>query len=1751
LASAPITHEQTQSTLADLGNTENRATTSDEVRTQEFNRQIDGLELSTTVHPSEVAQLKQMVRDRAPAQDIFAALKTVQSGQSLFQESEREAPTPFKGEIITRGLINAKTLAARQAAARQGEAVQLLGRDKQTAADQDLIERHRRLQTIRSIGERLNEERAASQARDQEVEELSSDLKAFTQRNRYKRGLNGVISARAGVVQAHVDEITKNWKSNQKVHVVEQLDELPADIQRSIARDDMDEAYGFTRGDEVYLLTQNLPNLETATAALYHEALGHLGLHSLFREQMDSALERMYRGNAALRKEVDAWRASHKGYYRNDDIALAVEEVLAIRSEGGRLEAGLLSKIAAIVKAFARRMGINLKFSDNEIEAILAMAHDQVINGNIESSTQKGLRYMMMLWHGSPHDHNQFSTSKIGTGEGAQVFGWGLYFASIKDVAENYRDILSNRSRISAEELQQWAKDHRPTDLMSDPLFDSVSRQAVYIATGHSYLMHDLRNELLDDIRQLQKGRGNIVDRIFTPKSAQIRELDAAVKLLNDMEMYALAARPAGKLYNVAVKAIHDQFLDWFKPLSEQSAYVRDALKRAAFPEVIPYTVAANENGTFSVQFQGHDQGMLRPYPTRERAQQIVDKFNNEFQSDQHLLSGADIYHMMRKRLGSDRAASLALLDAGIRGNTYEDQFSRSKGSGTHNYVVFDDSDIEIVNKYMRPAAIDQRAQATIANVVSAGERFLGSREARSDSVLRKFVGAMNLTHLTRQYSKDMPEIAALQSAHANRKATASVLAHLFQSPNAAWEQLQRKQPKFAQIITEIMEATAWGGDPTRAWSEQTHLHDQPDAAALEQRVNEVNRKYNTLKQAGHHNVYDSLRKVNEVEQLAGMSVGVHQLASLDPELSQINGLDPMIAFRNDSSLHNPDAALAFWHKELAGQIQSVRAHIATIKGTTDTTQVKARMSPIESYLAQVDESLTTLKQAPYFHLGRTGDQTVSGSLRKLESTRQADPAAAEHVANQLAAAGFDGVRISRDLTNPSIFMRVDTQDQRVALERVMQRLQREGWLDQDVPIKGGQRSQGSLLTERTKAQFNQFITALEANPLFEPTEDMDDAQKEKLKSFKQHVISSAHETWLDLLPDNAQSRVLAHRKSVQGYSTDMMRNFAFRYQVGVHSLANLTSQPYINQAFEGMRSRVNDARHVDDPQHSSVDKLSTIYTELALREAQNAMHQKGQMDRALDQIRAATYNYFLAFSPSYGLTQLTQMPVLLWPELAKKHGFVKSAQIMARVTPLAFKVMRTAFQQGAKVSGVRAADAVITNEVLTNAGLDDATAKFLMNMIGRGIIDIGGAARELATFSGDQRVNPHFDKYMRYGASVGLYTETFTRLVAALSARELHKGTDQVEDYAEQVVRESMLEYSTWNVPRVLGKMGAFGKFTPLMTQFLSYNVQVVWKLYSEIHTAFANKAATATEKAEARKFLLAHATVMMTLAGTLGLPFATVLAGAIEKLVDAFDDDTPYDATAAYRNFLADMMGPDLAQMVARGLPRVGGNGFDLSQRIGEQSIIPFSEFMADRRKWKDAIEQQSIRSAGAPMSMIMNVLNGIDKVSDGNVLGGMADMVPIYLKGPTKAYQMYTDGKYKDGKGNVLPMTPGASAILSQVLGLNPAEKAEYSEAYGDAAARKGLLVRDASNLRKQLSDALIDGDIDTARDVLAKAEQFDRSNPAFAVLPSIESSIKQRARQRMLAATNQTPLGVSMKDLEGQRLTRYANIDYTMQ
>ncbi len=60
-----------------------------------------------------------------------------------------------------------------------------------------------------------------------------------------------------------------------------------------------------------------------------------------------------------------------------------------------------------------------------------------------EQDLPQGVKMQVDAWHGSPYQFDKFELSKIGTGEGAQAFGWGLYFTDLESIAKNYAEKLA------------------------------------------------------------------------------------------------------------------------------------------------------------------------------------------------------------------------------------------------------------------------------------------------------------------------------------------------------------------------------------------------------------------------------------------------------------------------------------------------------------------------------------------------------------------------------------------------------------------------------------------------------------------------------------------------------------------------------------------------------------------------------------------------------------------------------------------------------------------------------------------------------------------------------------------------------------------------------------------------------------------------------------------------------------------------------------------------------------------------------------------------------------------------------------------------------------------------------------------------------------------------------------------------------------------------------------------------------------
>jgi len=271
-------------------------------------------------------------------------------------------------------------------------------------------------------------------------------------------------------------------------------------------------------------------------------------------------------------------------------------------------------------------------------------------------------------YHGSPHIFDKFSLDKIGTGEGAQAYGWGLYFAGRKEIAEHYREALTSSG---SSHLRNMLEDSG----VSADLADTYIRYA----QGAAGKMNSFERfaAVINE-----KGSSDMQEEYRAGLRPQLDGLKAALQ------------KTQGRLYKVEIPD-DDEYLLWDKPLSEQPAKVKAALAKIGNS---PGDYEAAIKILTDDKAKASGRNLASGWHDQEIAKREMDlaRANSKTGAEYYREVGA--YHSDKATYGkkTDERASLTLLKAGIAGIKYLDGGSRSDGEGSYNYVVFDDSRVSI-----------------------------------------------------------------------------------------------------------------------------------------------------------------------------------------------------------------------------------------------------------------------------------------------------------------------------------------------------------------------------------------------------------------------------------------------------------------------------------------------------------------------------------------------------------------------------------------------------------------------------------------------------------------------------------------------------------------------------------------------------------------------------------------------------------------------------------------------------------------------------------------------------------------------------------------------------------------------------------------------------------------------------------------------------------------------------------------------
>ncbi|WP_300811626.1 hypothetical protein [uncultured Akkermansia sp.] len=292
--------------------------------------------------------------------------------------------------------------------------------------------------------------------------------------------------------------------------------------------------------------------------------------------------------------------------------------------------------------------------------------------------TEPGVTFSITALHASPHSFRKFDTAFMGKGEGAQAYGWGLYFAENPEVNRSY--------------MNQFAQDKTTWKFreVETGVIEVMQRSLV-----NSFLPKDALPEAKEDASDIAWSvLGDLVDA----SKGSMTVSDIAREVMEEIEINRKHAEeyPQEREKMVQLEGFLLSLLDHLDEIEVRTGMPSNYRVELNVEDYLDFM----EGGELLFWDKGYGSSTtsrIGDWLLDEGKEEAYSLFNDKDPENGYWMGGK-IYRSLEDALGSPREASEFLLRHGVRGIRYADGFSRWKAEEkqTYNYVIFDGNDIKI-----------------------------------------------------------------------------------------------------------------------------------------------------------------------------------------------------------------------------------------------------------------------------------------------------------------------------------------------------------------------------------------------------------------------------------------------------------------------------------------------------------------------------------------------------------------------------------------------------------------------------------------------------------------------------------------------------------------------------------------------------------------------------------------------------------------------------------------------------------------------------------------------------------------------------------------------------------------------------------------------------------------------------------------------------------------------------------------------
>lgn len=285
-------------------------------------------------------------------------------------------------------------------------------------------------------------------------------------------------------------------------------------------------------------------------------------------------------------------------------------------------------------------------------------------------------QYYQSAWHGSPHDFDEFDLGAIGTGEGNQVHGWGLYFAKDKKVSDLYRRELSLIHDVDKGTLFKVDVPDTKTMIDEQQSLNVLSKETKQNLNAAINALPEQEKEVFINEYTNSPLFNHFAKKEINELGNDFDRLDTEYNLLKDKYLDKYIEGDINTITQRAINRLAEKYNIDLKALKENHNSIKDIKNQLDTMWFNAFT----EYGMASKKYKEIYWG----------------KYKEDFSTllNDSGINGKDFYMALSKALGGTKQASEYLNKYGIKGITYVgEQDGRC-------YVVFDDKAIKVIEKY-------------------------------------------------------------------------------------------------------------------------------------------------------------------------------------------------------------------------------------------------------------------------------------------------------------------------------------------------------------------------------------------------------------------------------------------------------------------------------------------------------------------------------------------------------------------------------------------------------------------------------------------------------------------------------------------------------------------------------------------------------------------------------------------------------------------------------------------------------------------------------------------------------------------------------------------------------------------------------------------------------------------------------------------------------------------------------------------